>query len=63
MAEINCTRQECLNNRKGTCSANTVHHSKAGCDSYVGANELRKQNTNVLHKKRGKYRQNKGVLK
>lgn len=62
MTDVHCEKKRCLNNIKGWCKANAIRIDHM-CESYAPSHSLIKTKTAKVHKDRGKFKQNKGVLK
>lgn len=62
MTDVHCEKKRCLNNIKGWCKANAIRIDHM-CELYAPSHSLIKTKTAKVHKDRGKFKQNKGVLK
>lgn len=55
MPEVECTSKDCLNNRKGICTATLITFNKR-CNDYISANVSSKSNNGICVRKNGALR-------
>ncbi len=61
MTDVCCNKKQCLNNRKGWCSANAICID-GQCKSYAPPNTLMSPRVGKCHKERGKYKSNNSIV-